>query len=196
MSTLSGRPYGTTRRAFLLATAATMSGVGVLSGLAGAHAQPAAAAILDDPGFLRLSKAVTGHTDLDATIASRLLAALRRVDPTFIDRAASLAHLVRDDQTPEAILATAEPVGLRDTMLALVAAWYTGTVGHGQQAEMVSYVDALMYRPASDGLPVPTYCNGPVWWPGPPPAVGVSAPAGTPLAPPASPPAAATPKGG
>jgi hypothetical protein len=141
---------------------------------------------------LRLSQAVTGHADLDATIASRLMAALHRADPTFVDHAASLARLVHDGQEPEALLAAASAAGLRDTVLALVAAWYTGTVGHGQQAAMVSYVDALMYRPVSDGLPVPTYClNGPVWWPGPPPAAGVSAPAGTPLAPPAT-----TSKGG
>jgi hypothetical protein len=79
-------------------------------------------------------------------------------------------------------------------MLTLVAAWYTGTVGYGAQAEMVSYVDALMYRPVSDGLRAPTYCDGPIWWTEPPPAAGVSAPAGMPLAPPVSPPR--TPKGG
>jgi hypothetical protein len=140
-------------------------------------AQQSAAATLDDPSFLQLSKAVTGHADLDATTASRLLIALHRVDPLFVDRAAALAQLARADQSPEAILSAAQAVGLGETMLALVAAWYTGTVGHGQQAEMVSYVDALMYRPVSDGLPAPTYClNGPLWWTEPPPAAGISAP--------------------
>jgi hypothetical protein len=62
---------------------------------------------------------------------------------------------------------------------------------------MVSYVDALMYRPVSDGLPAPTYClNGPIWWTGPIPVAGVAAPVGTPLAPPTNAlPAATTPKG-
>ncbi len=190
-------PPETTRRTFLLATAAVTSGFGVFSGPTGAQAQQPAPAALDDVGFLRLSKAVTGHADLDPTIASRLLAALHRADPGFIDHAAHLARLVHDGQPPEALLAAADAAGLRDTMLTLVAAWYTGTVGHGQQAEMVSYADALMYRPVSDGLPVPTYCfNGGIWWTGPPPAAGVSAPAGTPLASPAPSPAAATPKGG
>jgi fructose 5-dehydrogenase small subunit len=191
---LSERPGGATRRTFLLATAAVTSGLGVPIGLPSANAQQSATATLDDPGFLRLSKAVTGHADLDATIASRLMAALHRAEPTFIDRAASLARLVHEGQEPEALLAAADAAGLRDTMLTLVAAWYTGTVGHGQQAEMVSYVDALMYRPVSDGLRAPTYCDGPIWWTGPPPAAGVSAPAGVPLAPSASPPTA--PKGG
>ena len=191
------RPYRTTRRRFLLATVAATSGIGWLTGQMDAQAQPPPAATLDDPGFLRLSQAVTGHADLDATIARRLLAAMRRTDPTFNERAANLALLVRDGQTPDALLAAAGPTGLRDTMLALVAAWYTGTVGHGQQAEMVSYVDALMYRPVSDGLPAPTYClNGPIWWTGPIPVAGVAAPVGTPLAPPTNAlPAATTPKG-
>jgi fructose 5-dehydrogenase small subunit len=82
-------------------------------------------------------------------------------------------------------------------MLTLVAAWYTGTVGHGQQAEVVSYADALMYRPVSDGLPVPTYClGGPLWWPGLPPPAGVSAPTPTPVATAPPPPTGAdAPKG-
>jgi fructose 5-dehydrogenase small subunit len=192
----SQRPCRTTRRTFLLATAAVISGLSVLTEPQLAHAQQVATAALDDAEFLRLSKAVTGNADLDATISSRLMAALHRADPSFIDHAASLARLAQDGQLPEALLTAADAAGLSDTMLTLVAAWYTCTVGHGQQAEMVSYADALMYRPVSDGLPVPTYCfNGPLGWPGPPPPAGVSAPAGTPLASPAQVPAA-TSKGG
>jgi fructose 5-dehydrogenase small subunit len=167
----------TTRREFLLTTAAVTSGLSMLIGLTDARAQQSTTATLDDPGFLQLSEAVTGHADLDATTASRLLNALRRADPMFVDRAAALAQLVRAGQSPETLLSAAQATGLGETMLTLVAAWYTGTVGHGQQAEMVSYVDALMYRPAGDGIPAPTYClNGPLWWTEPPPAAGVSAP--------------------
>jgi hypothetical protein len=149
----------------------------MLADLTDTLAQQPASAPLADPGFLRLSTAVTGYDNLDTTTASRLLTALHRADPAFSDRASALAQLVRVGQKPEALLSAAEAVGLGDTMLALVAAWYTGTVGHGQQAEMVSYVEALMYRPVSDGLPAPTYClNGPLWWTEPPPTAGVSAP--------------------
>jgi hypothetical protein len=158
-------------------------------------AQQPATTALDDADFLRLSKAAIGHDALDMTIASRLLAALRHADPTFNDNAVGLARLVHGDQTPQALLDAAKAIGLHETMLTLVAAWYTGTVGHGQQAEMVSYADALMYRPVSDGLPIPTYClDGPLWWPGLPPPAGVSAPATAPVAT-APPTPAATPKG-
>lgn len=197
-TSLPALPNRTTRRTFLLTSAAVTAGVGMMTDKRVAWAQQSATAVLDDADFLRLSKAVTGHTDLDATIASRLLTALRHADPVFIDHAAGLSRLVQDGQTPEALLAAAQASGLHETMLTLVAAWYTGTVGHGPQAEMVSYVDALMYRPVSDGLPVPTYCfNGPLWWPGPAPAVGVSAPSATSVTPPAPPPTPAeAPKGG
>jgi hypothetical protein len=166
-----------TRRQFLLTGVAATSALGMLTDSSGAEAQQSAIASLDDAQFLRLSKAVTGRTELDATTARRLLVALRGADPAFGDHAAGLAGLIQDDQTPEMLLAAADTADLHDTMLALVAAWYTGTVGHGQQAEMVSYADALMYRPVSDGLPVPTYCfNGPLWWTVPPPPAGVSPP--------------------
>jgi fructose 5-dehydrogenase small subunit len=190
-------PDGTTRRLFLLATAAVSTGIGMMTDPPDVLAQQPAATTFNDAGFLRLSQAAVGHDDLDMTIASRMFAALRHADPTFNDNAAGLARLVHGGQTPEALLDAAKAVGLHETMLTLVAAWYTGTVGHGQQAEMVSYADALMYRPVSDGLPVPTYClDGPLWWPGLPPPAGVSAPTATAAAPPPPPPTPAeAPKG-
>jgi hypothetical protein len=178
----------TTRRTFLRATATFTAGFGTLIGIPQAGSQQSAISTVDDATFLRLSKAVTGNTDLEAVTASRLLIALRRADPAFIDHAAALARLVQDGQTPEALLIAARAVGLDETVIALVAAWYTGTVGHGQQAEMVSYADALMYRAVSDGLPVPTYClNGPLGWLGSPPAAGVGIPSRTEITPPFTP---------
>jgi hypothetical protein len=192
-------PDGTTRRLFLLATAAVSTGIGTMAAPPDVLAQQPAASALGDDDFLRLSKAAIGHNDLDMTIASRLLAALRHGDPAFNDNAIGLVRLVHGLQTPEALLDAAKAIGLHETMLTLVAAWYTGTVGHGQRAEMVSYADALMYRPVRDGLPVPTYClDGPLWWPGLPPPAGVSAPTPMPDAmapPPPLPTPAETPKG-
>jgi hypothetical protein len=188
-------PDGTTRRLFLLATAAVSTGIGTMAGPADVLAQRPATGALDDADFLRLSKAAVGHDQLDMTIASRLFAALGHADPTFNDNAVGLARLVHGGQTPEGLLDAAKAIGLHETMLTLVAAWYTGTVGHGLQAEMVSYADALMYRPVDDGLPVPTYClDGPLWWPGLPPPAGVSAPIPKPVAAPPPTPAEA-PKG-
>ena len=188
---------GATRRLFLLATAAVSTGLGTMAGPPDVQARQPAATAFDDAGFLRLSKAALGRDELDTITASRLLAALRHADPTFNDKAAGLARLVRGGRPPQALLDAAKASGLHETMLTLVFAWYTGTVGHGQQAEMVSYADALMYRPVSDGLPVPTYClGGPLWWSGLPPPADVSAPTPTPVATAPPPPTGAdAPKG-
>jgi hypothetical protein len=137
-----------------------------------ASAVPAFAQV-PDYDFLVLSRAVTGHDDLDPVTASRIEVAMAKSDPGFSARARALAELIKGKVDPAVLLNAAEGAGLRDTMLAIVSAWYTGTVGTGSQAAVVSYADALMYWPVRDGLTVPTYCGyGPLWWTRPvPPAV-------------------------
>jgi hypothetical protein len=140
---------------------------------------------LDDDGFLELSRAATGHADLNAATGRRMFALFRDSDPGFADRAAALWQLHRQALTAEQLLEAASTQGLRETMLSLVAGWYTGTVGLGENARMVSYAGALMYRPVADALAIPTYCSGgPAWWTQAPPPVGVSAPTPKPVAPP------------
>jgi hypothetical protein len=86
---------------------------------------------------------------------------------------AALSALVRDGESASELLAAATAAGLRPAALALVAAWYTGTLGKGTHALTVSYRDALMQRPVADALTPPTYVGGgPAWWSAPPPDVG------------------------
>jgi hypothetical protein len=155
------------------------------------HAWAQGTASLDDDGFLALSKAVTGHDTLHATTAKRMFALFRAGDPGFAAKAASLWQLHGQAGDPDRLLAAADAQGLKDTMLALVSGWYTGTVGMGENARMVSYADALMYQPVADALTIPTYCtSGPAWWTQAPPPVGVSPPkpeAPKPPPPPATP---------
>jgi hypothetical protein len=140
-------------------------------------AWPASSDDIGDADFLSLSKAATGHIDLSTTTARRMLAAFKQADPGFARRATSLWQLHHDSQNPEEMLAEANAKGLHGTMLELIAGWYTGTVGAGENTHMVSYADALMYRPVADGLTIPTYCsNGPAWWTASPPLVGVGPP--------------------
>jgi hypothetical protein len=110
--------------------------------------------------------------------ASRIFAAMGRTHPDFSARAHQLAELAKNGVDPKALLSAATDAGLRETAMAIVSAWYTGTVGEGSDAVVVSYVDALMYRPVRDGMTVPTYCsNGPLWWTRAIPAAGVAPPA-------------------
>jgi hypothetical protein len=156
-----------TRRSLLLSTAAMIVSAG---------GAPAFAQALDFD-FLALSRAVTGHDDIDAVTASRIYAAMEKNDPGFAVRVNQLADLAKGQPDPKTLLAAAEGQGLKDTMLAIVSAWYTGTVGDGSNGVVVSYVDALMYRPVQDGMTVPTYCSyGPLWWTRPVPPAKVTPP--------------------
>lgn len=166
---------GVTRRAVLKVMAAALSQVALFT--AAPRYVFAQQPDLDSKGFLALSQAVTGNANLDPTTASRIADAFRRADAGFAERAAVLAQRVRAGQTSAQLLAAADRIGLRDTALAIVAAWYTGTVGHGQKAVMVAYADALMYDTVNDGMSAPTYCsNGPLWWTAEPPSAAVAPP--------------------
>ena len=164
-------PPRPTRRELLLGATA--------AGLALARPLPsfAAPAAMTDAAFLRLSRTVTGHTDLNPVTAGRMLAALSAQSADFVGQAQSLAGLLTEGMTPEALQAAARTAGLDATMKAILTGWYTGTIGHGQSAVMLAYAEALMYRPAADGLVIPTYCSdGPAWWVAPPPPAGVEPP--------------------
>jgi hypothetical protein len=134
------------------------------------------AATADSIDFLHLSQALTGHADLDATTARRLVDAFAGAAPAMKALFASLGALARPGASPADMLAAATAVGLRPVASAIVAAWYTGTVGEGVKARTVSYRDALMQRTVADALLPPTYIlGGPAWWTAPPPEVGVPA---------------------
>ncbi len=141
---------------------------------------PAAAAAMpiaaEATGFHHLSQALTGHADLDVTTAGRLAQAFARTAPDLHAHFAALGELVQVGMSAPEVLAAATAAGLKPVALAIVAAWYTGTVGKGTSAVTVSYRDALMQRPVADALTPPTYIGGgPAWWTAPPPEVGLPA---------------------
>lgn len=160
-------------RRTMLKTLAIAAQLAFLSPIA-AFAQPS----VQETDLLALSKALTGHGSMNPVVGKRLYAALVASDSTFADRAARLMGLMQAGQTPQQLLARASGAGLQDAVQAIVAGWYTGTVTHGNQSQLIAYDDALMYSTVSDGLTVPTYCsNGPLWWSKAPPAAGVVTPA-------------------
>jgi hypothetical protein len=130
-----------------------------------AAGQPAADA------FFRVSQILTGYTELDPHTSVRIAKALIDQQPAMSASLLILSDLVKDPgntSSAQLFLSAAERVNQKEAALAVVAAWFKGTVGHGQEAVLVSYQQALMYRPVSDGLIVPTYCgNGPLWWTAP-----------------------------
>ncbi|MFS3137278.1 sugar dehydrogenase complex small subunit [Gluconacetobacter sacchari] len=173
---------GMRRRSLMLGT--VVAGFSVVLGDFGLSEHAACAATVDDGAFLSVSRAVTGHADLDPIIARRLFAAMRATFPEYRDRIGRLFDLVAQGGSPKEILARSGD--LKGDLLALIAAWYTGSVEDRTNAPMVAYDDALMYRPTRDGLPVPTYCFGrPGWWAEPPPPLGIPVRASLPAMPPA-----------
>lgn len=128
---------------------------------------------LPDPAFLALSQSLTGHDDLDPLTAARLSAAFAAIAPDVHARFAELGRLRTAD--PSSLLAAAACDPLKAAALAIVAAWYTGSLGSGRRSTTVAYRDALMQRPVADAMLPPTYAlGGPAWWTAPPPAVGLA----------------------
>lgn len=165
---LEGSGQGLTRRTFLLAVGSA-SLLAACSGKTPAPAASATPAKHADGRFLQLSQALTGKTDLDPATAGRIEAAFAKLHPDMHAQFPALAAKAQQVQAPEALLAAAGDA--RPTALAIITAWYTGSVGKGPQAITVSYRDALMQRPVDDGLFPPTYAQGgPAWWTAEPPA--------------------------
>lgn len=163
------KAYGFSRRGVLKGLGAAVSAAFF------AHKTIAYASDELENGFFNISCSVTGHHDLDPIIAQRLFNALRTVFSDYDQKLNQLSAHINLSDTPADILQKAQETGYADTVHDLVAAWYIGTADRRMNAPMVSYYDALMYRPTRDALPVPTYCFAePGWWTQPPPELGIS----------------------
>jgi hypothetical protein len=179
-------PPRITRRHALIGLAALLAQAGFWSNPLSAAMPATTAAPKAVPGsllFYTLSQAITGHQDLRTETAARIEQAMRTNVPGFAGHLPALGALVKTGQPAKDLLAaaTATDASLRELALAIVAAWYTGTVAgnpaNGSKSVVVAYAEALMYRTVADGQVVPTYCNyGPLWWLKAPPPVLVSAP--------------------
>lgn len=124
--------------------------------------------------FYLVSQAITEHKNLSEGASAQIFNALFRGQPDFPLQVSKLHALVNSNQTAKELQALAKQQGLGDLVTNIVTAWYTGSVGHGTDSILISYKDALMYRPVSDGLIVPTYCgNGPLWFTAAPPAAAM-----------------------
>ena len=154
------------RRTFLLGTSSAL--LLMACGKVAPAGPPRSLLPQGDPAFLRLSLALTGKMDLDPVTAARMADAFGKLYPQMSAQFAVLAKLAVHATEPAGLV---EMAGVaKPTALAVVAAWYTGTVGSGTQAVTLAYRDALMQRPVDDALWPPTYARGgPGWWTATPP---------------------------
>lgn len=173
MDTPASEPEGKrfeslTRRDFLIGAGSVAFLVACGGNALTAVGAPGPSAVAD-PQFLQLSRVLTGKTDLNTATAARIDAAFAKLQPELHAQFPTLARLAERATDPAALVEAAGEA--KPAALAIIAAWYTGTVGKGINAITVSYRDALMQRPADDGLSPPTYAmGGPAWWIAPVPA--------------------------
>jgi hypothetical protein len=112
--------------------------------------------------FIEFSKLATGHQQLDPALGTSLFAALVEQDRAFTSKLALLEQFARRRQITDvdALDAALRNSPLRDDLMFIIAAWYTGAVGTGPQAKAVTYGEALMYAPIADGSHNPGFCAG------------------------------------
>ncbi|WAT01692.1 sorbitol dehydrogenase family protein [Rouxiella chamberiensis] len=121
--------------------------------------------------FFQVSKAITEHQDLSPGMSARIFNAFYQGSPQFPAQVSKLFALLKPGLRAKDFQNAARQNELGDILTAIITGWYTGTVKNGTDTILIAYKDALMYRPVSDGLIVPTYCgNGPLWFTAPPPA--------------------------
>jgi len=134
--------------------------------------------------FVLLSRLLTGFADVNPDLANRLREALLNIVPTTSQAVARLIPIGLQASDDTTLMTSVRAAGLGEAALALVSAWYTGTVGSGAHTEVIAYAEALMYRTVADGLAPPTYAlGGPAWWVSAPPPAGVSPPMAEPAQP-------------
>jgi hypothetical protein len=170
-------PVAISRRAFAIGASITLLLAGCDKGSVAKGVGERGAKAPADPAFLDLSRRLTGHDDLHPQTAARMSQAFGAAFPEINGHFAALAALARDGMAPAQILAAAQNAGLAEPALAIVSAWYKGSLGLAEKAVTFAYADALMNRPVADGVAPPTYqLGGPGWWTAAPPVVGLSRP--------------------
>lgn len=155
--------HGLSRRSLLRSTAA-LGGLALFANLSG----PLSATAANDKAasFTQLSEFLTGYK-LDPVLGTRFLAALKKRDANFDASLTALSQLVKQSGVPnmDGFLAlTGTDPALTKTANTIVSAWYLGVVGEPEDRELITYAEALMYRPTKGILPIPTYGPGPNAW--------------------------------
>jgi hypothetical protein len=128
---------------------------------------PASAAPDDaTQAFMQLSEFLTARK-LDPVLGGRYLAALAKRDPKLSTSIGSLQQAISQSGAADmdAFLAqqSADPA-LLETMKKIVSGWYLGVVGDPEDAELITYSEALMYAPTKGILTIPSYGPGPNAW--------------------------------
>ncbi|GBR68502.1 sugar dehydrogenase complex small subunit [Gluconobacter kanchanaburiensis] len=168
---LTRQPQILSRR-ILLRTAAAISALGAIPSN---FSRAQAAVSYGRQDFLALSQILTVRDKLNPEIAARISAALSAKDANFTSLAERLFTTIKADNFSDMRkfndFADAYP-DLKPTAMTIISAWYLGYIGTPSMsatpavnhpvddAQFVSYAEALMYEPTIDTTVIPTYSRG------------------------------------
>jgi hypothetical protein len=133
------------------------SGAAALAGLAAAQPGPVRSDGADDGRFMTLSRLLIPHS-LDPEIGRRIAAELKADRAPFSDHIDALLKLAHDRQATvvEDFFPFASDAA-KAAALRIISAWYLGVVDDAPGAKIVAYELALMFKPTSDVMTIPTY---------------------------------------
>jgi hypothetical protein len=140
-----------TRRLMLVSSAA------VLGGLAASASWPVRSAVANDDRFMALSRLLIPHS-LDPEIGRRIAVDLKADKAPFSDHIDALLKLARDRHA--AVVEDFFPFasdGAKAYALRIISAWYLGVIDNTPGSKVIAYELALMFKPTSDVMTIPTY---------------------------------------
>jgi len=133
------------------------SGVAMVAGLVAAQPWPVRSAVASDDKFMALSRLLIPHR-LDPEIGRRIAAELKADQAPVSDHIDALLKLAHDRHATvvEDFFPFASDEA-KATALRIISAWYLGVVDDAPGAKIVAYELALMFKPTSDVMTIPTY---------------------------------------
>jgi len=159
---VSSTPTGKLSRRTLLRGSITLGLATLVAGLG-----PWQSALAEgDEDFIVLSQFLVSRP-VNPLLAARYYRALSRRAPNFVGNVGALRQLIdgqRFKHVDEYLAQDNPDSSLRATAASIISAWYLGIVGELADAELISYREALMYRPTQGILIIPTYGGGPDSW--------------------------------
>ena len=109
-----------------------------------------------NPNFVSVSKKLTQHNDLNPILIERFYKVLKVLSPTFDNEVNKLAEEI--SATGHFSQNTKLSPDSKKTAITILSAWYTGIVGEGVNAQVITYRHALEFNAVDDVLGVRSYC--------------------------------------
>ena len=157
--------------AFNLARRDLLVGGLIIGGIAALPTLPAMAAQASwsdqaSARFMEISLLLVPHR-LNEAIGKRMGAAMAALNPQLSQHIDGLLSIAREKNARivEDFFGDVPDGPLKETALSIISAWYLGVVTDAPDAEVFAYEYALMYKPTSDVMTIPSYAiSGPNGW--------------------------------